>query len=213
MMKIFKAPEFSQAHLERDMLDENPFLQFEKWYAEAQNSSIQMPNAMSLATASAEGFPSVRTVLLKYFDATGFVFFTNYTSQKAIELEENPQAEILFPWLDLERQVRISGQVEKISKTESFKYFTARQRDSQLGAWCSNQSSPLSSRSLLLQKMEEMKQKFKDGKIPLPSFWGGYKIVPQRFEFWQGRKNRLHDRFQYGKKEVGEGWEIIRLAP
>ena len=211
MKKIFKAPQFEQSNLEKAILHKNPFLQFEKWYT-AADASIEMANAMSLATASPSGFPSVRTVLLKYFDDKGFVFFTNYNSQKAKHLKENPKVEILFPWLKMERQVRIAGSAERISKMESLQYFTSRPRESQLGAWCSNQSSTISSRSILLQKMEEMKQKFSNGEIPIPNFWGGYKIYPERFEFWQGRKNRLHDRFQYQKNNAGV-WEIVQLAP
>ena len=212
-MKIFESHQYLQSKLERNMLDENPFLQFQKWYKEMETTTSKDANAMSLATASASGFPSVRTVLLKHFDEKGFVFYTNYTSQKAKEIEANPQVEILFPWLDMERQVRIAGRVERISTAESFKYFTSRPKESQIGAWCSNQSSPITSRSLLLQKLEEMKNKFKHGEIPIPSFWGGYKIFPERFEFWQGRKNRLHDRFQYRKNEEDGGWEIWRLEP
>ena len=210
-MKITKAAQYNKSKLTAEMLDQNPFKQFEKWYIEAQDADILIPNAMSLATASATGMPSVRTVLLKYFDEDGFVFYTNYSSKKAKELDANPQAAVLFPWLDLERQVRINGRVEKVSTAQSFKYFSSRPRESQLAAWCSNQSNVISSRQMLMSKFEEIKQRFKSGVIPLPSFWGGYRIVPASFEFWQGRTNRLHDRFQFTKTEGA--WKIQQLAP
>ena len=210
-MKLNKAEQYNKSKLTTDMLDDNPFKQFEKWYLEAQDSDILIPNAFSLATVSDTAMPSVRTVLLKYFDEEGFVFYTNYSSQKAKELDANPQAALLFPWLELERQVRINGRVEKVSAAQSFKYFSSRPRESQLAAWCSNQSSVISSRQMLLSKFEEVKQRFKSGVIPLPSFWGGYRIVPESFEFWQGRTNRMHDRFQYSKSE--KEWTIQQLAP
>lgn len=210
-MEIFDAAQYLQAELSIEMLDANPFLQFEKWYKEAVDAKVDLANAMSMATADGRGMPSVRTVLMKYFDEKGFVFFSNYQSKKAKDIEENPQVAVLFPWLSLERQVRISGNIEKISTSRSLKYFMSRPRESQLGAWCSNQSSIISSRSILLQKMQEMKEKFRSGAIPLPSSWGGYRIIPDTFEFWQGRNNRLHDRFQYQKRN--RQWEIARLAP
>ncbi len=210
-MEIFDAAQYLQAELTIEMLDANPFLQFEKWYKEAIDAKVDLANAMSMATADGRGMPSVRTVLMKYFDEKGFVFFSNYQSKKAKDIEENPQVAVLFPWLSLERQVRISGNIEKISASRSLKYFMSRPRESQLGAWCSNQSSIISSRSILLQKMQEMKEKFRSGAIPLPNSWGGYRIIPETFEFWQGRNNRLHDRFQYQKRNTQ--WEINRLAP
>lgn len=204
--------EYTRNGLTKDELETNPFQQFQKWFQQATEAELPEPNAMSLATASATGEPSIRTVLLKYFDQQGFVFFTNYESRKAQQIEENPQVALLFLWLPLERQVKIQGTATKISTAESFSYFTSRPRGSQLGAWCSAQSSVISSRKLLEMKFEELKHKFKHGEIPLPSFWGGYRIVPKRFEFWQGRRNRLHDRFAYTLK--GETlWEIERLAP
>jgi len=203
--------EYTQSGLQRNDLNHDPVQQFELWFKQAQQAELKEVNAMSLATAGADGMPQVRTVLLKLFDARGFVFFTNYNSAKAKELQANPQASLLFPWLDLERQVRISGAVEKITAAESFKYFASRPRGSQLGAWISEQSQVISNRQVLQTLMEQIKEKFKAGTVPLPDAWGGYRIVPEKFEFWQGRANRLHDRFQYRKE--GEGWSINRLAP
>ncbi len=203
---------YTRNGLTRDDLEADPFKQFEKWFQEATSAELPEPNAMSLATASATGEPSIRTVLLKYFDEHGFVFFTNYESRKAQQIAENPQVALLFLWLPLERQIKIQGTATKIPTAESFGYFTSRPRGSQLGAWCSDQSSVISSRKLLEMKFEELKYKFQHGEIPLPSFWGGYRVKPKRFEFWQGRPNRLHDRFSYTLKEETT-WEIARLAP
>ena len=203
---------YTRNGLTRDDLKTDPFKQFEKWFQEATEAELPEPNAMSLATASATGEPSIRTVLLKYFAEDGFVFFTNYESKKAQQIEENPHVALLFLWLPLERQVKIQGTATKIPTAESLNYFTSRPRGSQLGAWCSAQSSVISSRKLLEMKFEELKYKFQHGEIPLPSFWGGYRVKPKRFEFWQGRPNRLHDRFSYTLKEETT-WEIARLAP
>ncbi|WP_253180953.1 pyridoxamine 5'-phosphate oxidase [Candidatus Marithrix sp. Canyon 246] len=192
-------------------MNNNPFEQFELWFKEAQQAEIIEANAMSIATASSEGEITIRTVFLKYFDTNGFVFFTNYESKKAQQIAENPNVALLFPWLKLERQVKIMGTAEKISAAESFKYFASRPRGSQIGAWCSKQSSVISSRSVLLNKFEEIKQKYKDGQIPLPSFWGGFRVVPKKIEFWQGKTNRLHDRFLY--THANNSWEIEHLSP
>ena len=167
---------------------------------------------MVLATAGADGRPSQRTVLLKYYDAGGYVFFTNFSSRKAREMEENSQVSLLFVWLELDRQVQISGRAEKISTAESARYFMSRPKDSQIAAWVSSQSSRLSSRQVLLQKFQEMKTKIGEGKVPLPSFWGGYRVVPREIEFWQGRKSRLHDRFLYTRTDSGS-WIVERLSP
>ncbi|MDD7805116.1 MAG: pyridoxamine 5'-phosphate oxidase [Endozoicomonas sp. (ex Botrylloides leachii)] len=208
--------EYTQAGLSLEHLAKTPFEQFAYWFRQTQQAGIPEPNAMSLATASREGIPSVRTVLLKHFSDNGFVFFTNYTSKKALDITENPQAALLFPWLTLERQVIVRGSVEKITKTESLRYFASRPRDSQLGAWVSRQSSVITSRQSLEVKLNAMKQKFSEGEVPLPSFWGGYRVIPNHIEFWQGRPNRLHDRFIYSKIDSNkplEQWKIERLSP
>ena len=193
-------------------LVENPILQFEKWFGQAVELDITEPNAMTLATVSETGCPRVRAVLLKHFDREGFVFYTNHESEKARHIAQNPQVALLFTWLPLERQIQIRGTATKISSAEAFKYFTTRPQGSQIGAWCSPQSRPVESRKFLEQKFQEMKLKFKEGKIPLPSFWGGYRVKPEAVEFWQGRKNRLHDRFEY-TLDSNEKWKIKRLAP
>ncbi len=202
--------EFTSSGITRAQMNENPFVQFEQWMQQASDAELTLPNAMSLATSNDDEV-SLRTVLLKSFDEQGFVFFTNYNSKKSQQIKINPNAALLFPWLDLERQVKISGSVEKISTLESVKYFSSRPKDSQLGAWASSQSSGLTSRQALLMQFEAMKNKFKQGEVPLPDFWGGYRVVPHRIEFWQGRENRLHDRFIYLKQ--GDNWTIERLAP
>ncbi len=193
-------------------LDKNPFKQFEIWFNDAINENLPEPNAFSLATTGLGMMPSLRTVLLKYFSEKGFVFFTNYDSKKAKQLEENQKAAALFTWLPLERQIKIEANVEKISKAESLKYFLSRPKGSQLGAWVSRQSEVISSRALLEQKFNEMKNKFLNKEIPFPSFWGGYILKPIRIEFWQGGEDRLHDRFSYELQEDGS-WQIKRLAP
>jgi len=196
-----------------DDLNKNPFLQFETWFNDAIDAKLIEPNAFSLATIDKENMmPSIRTVLLKYFSDKGFVFFTNYESKKARQLEQNPKAAALFTWLPLERQVKIEANVEKISKAESLKYFLSRPKGSQMGAWVSRQSETISSRALLEQKFEEMKNKFLNKEIPFPSFWGGYILKPVKIEFWQGGENRLHDRFLYTLQEDGS-FTISRLAP
>lgn len=202
--------EFTSNGITRAELNGNPFVQFEAWIEQATQAEITLPNAMSLATADNDEI-GIRTVLLKSFDEQGFVFFTNYNSKKSKQITSNPKAALLFPWLDLERQVKISGVVEKISTLDSIKYFSSRPKDSQLGAWASNQSSQLSSRQVLLTQFESMKAKFNKGEVPLPDFWGGYRVVPHTIEFWQGRENRLHDRFVYKKQD--DSWVVERLAP
>ena len=199
--------------LTREQLAPDPFKQFELWFQQACDANLPEPNAMSLATVSDTGQPSQRIVLLKYFDRQGLVFFTNYESKKARQIKANPQVSLLFFWVALERQVQISGKAIKISTAESLKYFATRPRGSQIGAWCSQQSTVISSRQMLEMKFDEMKRKFRDREIPLPSAWGGYRIVPHSWEFWQGRPNRLHDRFLYSRLDVESAWEIQRLAP
>jgi len=204
---------YTKGSFSEDDLLESPFEQFEKWFQEALNAKIEEPNAMCLATADSEGQPSTRIVLLKDFSEKGLTFFTNYDSRKAEELEANPRAAANFLWLPLQRQVNVVGRVERISKAASLKYFLSRPFASQLGAWTSPQSKVISSRQVLEAKMEQMKRKFTQGKVPLPDNWGGYRIVPNSFEFWQGRLSRLHDRFIY-KLEDSASWAApSRLAP
>ncbi|MDQ8194920.1 pyridoxamine 5'-phosphate oxidase [Coraliomargarita sp. SDUM461004] len=196
---------------ESDLL-ESPFAQFELWFREAEQCDLEEPNAMCLATADANGLPSTRVVLLKDFSENGLTFYTNYQSRKAAELEANPQAAANFLWLPLQRQVNVIGRVERVTKAESLKYFLSRPFSSQLGAWASPQSQIITSRSILETKLDQMKRKFAEGKVPLPDNWGGYRIVPESFEFWQGRANRLHDRFMYQRDKSGQ-WRAQRLAP
>ena len=197
--------------LTHDTLDPDPIKQFEQWYTEAIDSGIPEPNAMSLATADTDGQPWIRTVLLKLYDEAGLVFFTNFESSKAQQIAANNKVALLFPWVALGRQVKINGTASKIPTAESMKYFASRPRGSQIGAWASPQSQVISSRSLLDAKVDEIKRKFARGDVPLPSFWGGYRVSPHEIEFWQARDSRLHDRFVYTKK--GDGWTIERQAP
>jgi len=197
--------------LERDTLNPDPVRQFEHWYTQIIDSGIPEPNAMSLATVDTSGQPWIRTVLLKLYDTAGFVFFTNYESAKAQQIATNNRVGLLFPWVALGRQVKISGTAVKISTAESLKYFASRPRGSQIGAWASPQSQVISSRSLLDAKVDEIKRKFARGEVPLPDFWGGYRVSPFEIEFWQAREERLHDRFVYTKND--SGWEIERRAP
>ena len=204
--------EYSQSALDISSVDSSPYAQFRKWFEEAQKSEVLEPNAMVLSTVDKNQQPFQRTVLMKALDEKGIVFYTNYGSRKSQQISENNRVAVLFPWYLLERQVIILGKAEKVSVKESMAYFASRPFGSQLGAWVSQQSKVISSRSILETKLAEMKQKFKDGKVPLPDFWGGYRIVPESFEFWQGRKSRLHDRLLYSQNNEGE-WTIERLAP
>ena len=197
--------------LHREHLDDSPFVQFEHWLKQAIDAGLRDPTAMSLGTVGADGRPWQRLVLLKQVDGAGFVFYTNLESRKAQHIAANPRVCLLFPWADIERQVIVAGTAERVGAVESLKYFLTRPRDSQLAAWASAQSRPLSSRKLLEEQFARMKQKFSDGEVPLPAFWGGFRVTPAAFEFWQGRVNRLHDRFGYTRD--GEGWRIERLAP
>lgn len=203
--------EYTQGGLSEENALPDPFAQFRLWFEQALKAELLETNAMILSTVDAEGAPNTRTVLLKAYDERGFVFFTNYESTKAREIEACPRVALLLPWFPLERQVKIRGEATRISAAESLKYFLSRPRGSQLGAWVSAQSSVISSRSVLEMKLAEMKRKFSDGQIPLPDHWGGYRVAPSRFEFWQGRPNRLHDRLQYTRSS--KGWQIDRLAP
>ncbi|MBK8554275.1 MAG: pyridoxamine 5'-phosphate oxidase [Lewinellaceae bacterium] len=203
---------YSLESLSKNDVDPNPFTQFDRWFEEALNSALPEPNAMTLATADSKGQPTARTVLLKGFDDNGFVFYTNYESQKGEDIAENPQVSLLFTWLELERQIRINGLAEKVSEEESRAYFQSRPKGSQIGAWASAQSKPITSRTALEQRMRELSEEFKHEEVlPLPPFWGGYRVKPEVLEFWQGRESRLHDRIQYHRS--GAGWLISRLSP
>jgi len=205
--------EYLRGGLSREDLEADPVTQFSLWFNQAQKTTISDPTAMVLATVDSNGQPSQRTVLLKYYDEKGFVFFTNFGSRKAAEIKENDKVSLLFVWLDLERQVIINGRARKVSTTESAKYFMTRPKESQLAAWVSSQSHKLSSRQMLLQKFQEMKTKIGEGKVPIPSFWGGYRVEPTSVEFWQGRKSRLHDRFLYTTASDNSSWSVERLSP
>lgn len=189
----------------------DPFAQFGHWWLEAVESKIDEVNAMTLATSSADGFPSARIVLLKGYDRNGFVFFTNYNSQKGQDIAANPKACLLFFWKELERQVRIDGSIEKISAKDSEEYFQSRPVGSRIGAWCSPQSSVIPDRSLLDKNVEFYSNKFNAQIVPRPDHWGGYIVKPTAIEFWQGRSSRLHDRLRYSK--IADNWKIERLAP
>jgi len=203
--------EYSDRGLSLAQLNPDPFAQFSAWFSQATELEVHEPNAMTLATVDESGMPSQRTVLLKYYDAQGFVFFTNYGSRKAKQIAHNPRVSLLLPWITLERQVIIQGHAEKISTAESLRYFTSRPRESQIGAWVSNQSEVITSRKFLMHQLAEMRAKFHQGEVPLPSFWGGFRVVPDAIEFWQGGPARLHDRFLYRK--IDTRWQIERLAP
>jgi pyridoxamine 5'-phosphate oxidase len=205
--------EYLKGGLSRSALAGDPVQQFTEWFEQAQKTDIADPTAMIVATVGSDGQPSQRTVLLKYYDGKGFVFFTNFESRKAKEIKDNSKVSLLFVWLELERQVMINGFASKISAVDSAKYFMTRPKESQMAAWVSSQSHTLSSRQILLQKFQEIKTKIGEGKVPLPSFWGGYRVDPVEVEFWQGRKNRLHDRFLYTRGSDSNDWTIERLAP
>ncbi len=203
--------EYLKHGLNRSDLLEHPIDQFELWMKQAIAAEITDATAMTIATVSKNGKPSQRTVLLKQLDKNGFVFFTNTESEKAKHIQTNPFVSLHFSWLSLERQIKIQGEAKKLPTTEALKYFLTRPKDSQLAAWASPQSKIISSRKMLEQKFAEIKHKFSKGEIPLPSFWGGYRIIPERIEFWQGRGQRLHDRFEYTLTQ--NKWNIERLAP
>lgn len=198
--------------IDHDDMAADPVHQFERWYAEIIDAEVHEPGAMSLATVDEDGQPWQRIVLLKLFDEKGFVFFTNYESRKAGQIAVNANVSLLFPWHILGRQVKITGKAEKISTSESLKYFVTRPRGSQIGAWASHQSQMINSRSILESMVDKMKQKYEDQEVPLPPFWGGYRVAPETIEFWQARESRLHDRFIYNRG-IADEWSSNRLAP
>ncbi len=203
---------YDRGPLREEDLCPDPFGQFLNWMRDATEAGLVEPNAMSLATVDADGRPALRTVLLKGFDERGFVFYTNLESRKAKHMAARPEVSLLFPWLPLHRQVAVNGRAERVSVAEAMAYFATRPFASQLGAWASPQSEVISTRALLEMKWEEAKRRFREGHIPMPVFWGGYRVVPQTVEFWQGREHRLHDRILYTRGADGN-WAIARLAP
>jgi pyridoxamine 5'-phosphate oxidase len=202
---------YTQAGLLASDLMENPVEQFQLWFAQAVAADILEPNAMTLATVTATGRPSARIVLLKAVDDRGFVFYTNYHSQKGVELKQTPHAALVFLWADLERQVRIEGKVELVAEAEATSYFHSRPVSSQLGAWASDQSQVIADRSILEQQLAQLALAYQNQKIPKPPHWGGIRVIPEEIEFWQGRPSRLHDRLRY--QLVAGKWQIDRLAP
>ena len=191
----------------------DPTVQFQRWFDDALSAAVDEPEAMCVASVAADGTPSARMVLLKHVDDRGFVFFTNYRSQKGQELAANPAVAVVWRWFPLERQVRVQGRAQRVGEVESDAYFATRPRGAQIGAWASPQSQVLSDRASLEALVAEVARRFGDGSVPRPPWWGGIRIVPQRVEFWQGRPSRLHDRLRYTRGPVGSGWVIERLAP
>lgn len=214
----YRRREYRYATLTRASLEDCPFEQFQHWLDEALASSIKDPTAMTLATLDEQTRPVHRTVLLKDFDKRGFIFYTNLASQKAEHIKNNSHVSLHFPWFLLDRQVGVVGRAESVSREEVESYFAERPRESQLAAWASRQSAPLVSRQQLEETFTHYEQKFGGGDVPVPDFWGGFRVVPEKFEFWQGGEKRLHDRFQYLPETTidgnrSESWAITRLAP
>lgn len=204
--------DYTLQDLHESEIDPNPFIQFKVWFAQALAAQLPEPNAMTIASATPDGKPSARMVLLKDFDERGFVFFTNYNSHKGRELSTNPQAALVFWWAELERQVRISGRVEKVSAADSDQYFYSRPANSRLGAWVSNQSEAIANREELERRWQEFQHQYANQEIPRPPHWGGLRVIPTEIEFWQGRSSRLHDRLLYRRLDDGS-WKIERLSP
>ncbi len=204
--------DYAKGELRRAHLNADPLLQFHAWLDEAAQANVLEPTAMSLATVGRDGTPRVRTVLLKELDARGFSFFTNLESRKGLDLAERPVASLLFPWVALERQVIVTGSVERVSDEEAYAYFSSRPLRSRRAAWSSPQSRPIASRAQLEAQLSEIEARFPGDAVPLPPFWGGFRVKPARLEFWQGRRDRLHDRFEYTPLPDG-AWSIERLAP
>jgi pyridoxamine 5'-phosphate oxidase len=203
--------EYARARLDEATVNPDPLVEFSRWFAEAERAELPEPNAMTLATATADGAPSARVVLLKAFDQRGFVFFTDYRSRKGLELEANARAALVFYWGELERQVRITGTVSRTTQAESADYFRTRPVGSRMGAWVSHQSQVINSRATLEAGLRAVAARYPGGDVPLPPYWGGYRVRPDTIEFWQGRENRLHDRMQYRRE--GEAWRVERLSP
>ena len=203
--------EYSRAGLDESSLRPDPVAQFRGWFEDAIAADLHEPNAMTLATATPDGRPSARVVLLKGYDERGFVFYTNYEGRKGKEIERNPHVALVFYWGELERQVRIEGRASRVSESESDAYYASRPRGSRLGAWASEQSRPVEGRGVLEARLRELERDYEGENIPRPPFWGGYRVEPEAVEFWQGRENRLHDRLVYRRSD--EGWEIERLQP
>jgi pyridoxamine 5'-phosphate oxidase len=204
--------EYTAGGLSRDDLDPSPIVQFERWLQQAVNAGLADPTAMSLGTVDADGNPWQRLVLLKGLSDQGFVFYTNFGSDKARAIAAEPRVSLLFPWNELDRQVIVAGKAERMGLGESARYFLSRPRESQIAAWASRQSRPIAARALLEEEVRRLRRKFADGEIPMPDFWGGFRVRPQRIEFWQGGEHRLHDRFRYRRQDDGQ-WSIEQLQP
>lgn len=205
--------EYIAGGLSAEDLSESPIAQFELWLEQAVNAGLSDPTAMALSTIDDEGRPWQRIVLLKGLSDAGFVFYTNFGSDKATAIAANPKVSLLFPWNELDRQVIIGGTAKRMSFAESATYFLSRPRESQLAAWASRQSRPIAKRALLEAQVQKLRDKFADGEVPVPDFWGGYRVYPERIEFWQGGEHRLHDRFRYSRETAADAWELSQLQP
>lgn len=205
--------QYETAGLDVSDLDASPIVQWQHWYDQAAEAGVAEPNAMTVSTIADDGAPDARVVLVRAADERGFVFFTNYDSAKGRQIDDDPVAAATFAWLDLHRQVRVRGTVDRVSTEESDDYFASRPRDSQIGAWASPQSQPIADRAALTARVEEMTARFASGPVPRPAHWGGFRLRPVSIEFWQGRPNRLHDRFRYSRHGSAGNWYVERLAP